>query len=163
MISGERKANHCAQATPDSSSPSSVRQGSGAPVCLFGCVSPVATALCVGPQAAPPMADVTFEQIRRFVGGTAERCSLDLSPETRLLHDLGLDADDAEEFLQAFADEFSVDMSGFPFERYFGTEVDAGIRWCTRKLLGDRGVWKAPLSLQQLMAAARAGKWEAQS
>ncbi len=87
---------------------------------------------------------------------------LGLSPETRLLHDLGLDADDAEEFLEAFAHEFSVDMNAFPFQRYFGNEVDAGIRWCTRKLLGDRGVGKAPLTLQQLVVAARAGKWEAQ-
>jgi hypothetical protein len=72
-----------------------------------------------------------------------------------------LDADDAEEFMQAFAREFSVSMTAFPFQRYFGNELDAGIRWCTRKLLGDRGVGKTPLTLQELMAVARAGRWEA--
>jgi hypothetical protein len=107
------------------------------------------------------MPEITFEEIRRFVGTTTDRCSSDLVPETRLLHDLGLDADDAEEFLQAFAHEFSVDMSTFPFQRYFGSELDAGIRWCTRKAFGDRGVGKAPLTLQELMVVAHAGRWEA--
>jgi len=105
------------------------------------------------------MPEVTFEQISKFVAAATERCSLDLRPETRLLHDMGLDADDAEEFLRAFAQEFSVDMTNFRFQRYFGSEADAGIRWFTRKLLGDRGVEKVPLTLQDLAAAARSGKW----
>jgi len=106
------------------------------------------------------MSEVPFEQIRKFARRAAERCPLDLCPETRLLHDMGLDGDDADEFLQAFAREFSVDMDRFPFQRYFGTEIDAGIRWCTRKLFGDRGVEKLPLTLQDLAVAARAGRWE---
>ncbi len=101
-----------------------------------------------------------MDQVIRFVAAAAERCSADLHPQTRLLHDLGLDADDAEEFLGAFAHVFSVDMTGFPFQHYFGREADAGIRWCTRKLFGDRGVGKAPLTLHDLAVAACAGKWK---
>ena len=109
------------------------------------------------------MSEDTIEQVSRFVAATTERCPADLLPQTRLLHDLGLDADDAEEFLDAFAREFHVDMSGFPFQRYFGSELDAGIRWCTRKIFGDRGVGKAALTLQDLAVAARTGKWETAS
>ena len=45
-----------------------------------------------------------------------------ISPETALLHDLGVDGDDADEFIIRFADEFDVDISEFQFEEYFGSE-----------------------------------------
>jgi acyl carrier protein len=45
-----------------------------------------------------------------------------LSEDTRLLHDLGMDGTDAVEFMEAFSEEFNVDMSEFKFDRHFGPE-----------------------------------------
>ena len=44
------------------------------------------------------------------------------SMKTRLYHDIGLDGDEAEEFIKAFAEAFNVDMKGFEFYRYFNKE-----------------------------------------
>jgi hypothetical protein len=43
--------------------------------------------------------------------------------ETRLLHDLGIDGDDAEEFIDEFARVYGVDMAGFKFLDHFGPEL----------------------------------------
>ncbi len=43
-------------------------------------------------------------------------------PSSRLREDLGLDADDAFEFLQKFGERYKVDMSNFNFEAYFSKE-----------------------------------------
>ena len=49
-----------------------------------------------------------------------------VSIKTRLYHDIGLDGDEAEAFIEAFieafAEAFDVDMKGFEFYRYFNKE-----------------------------------------
>ena len=46
----------------------------------------------------------------------------DIHDESTLLGDLGLDGDDADEFLSDFAKRFEVDMVGFRFEDHFSNE-----------------------------------------
>lgn len=48
--------------------------------------------------------------------------SADVHPESRLFTDLGMDGDDASEFLQAFSQRFDIDWTGFHWLRYFGDE-----------------------------------------
>ena len=45
--------------------------------------------------------------------------------ESRLAEDLGLDGDDAHEFMTAFAKRFGVNLDGFMFSRHFGAEASA--------------------------------------
>ena len=55
----------------------------------------------------------------------ADQCSVPmekLKGETRLLHDLGIDGDDAVELLERYGKEFGVDLATFKFDEYFGTE-----------------------------------------
>ncbi|MCH7499446.1 MAG: DUF1493 family protein [Nitrospinae bacterium] len=46
-----------------------------------------------------------------------------LNLDTRIGEDLGVDGDDAVEVLEEYSKRFSVDISSFPFNDYFGPEV----------------------------------------
>jgi hypothetical protein len=82
-----------------------------------------------------------------------------LTPRSRLLHDVGIDADDASEILSDFSERFAVDLSSFAFQRHFGSELDAGPRWVVRKIFGGEAVRKSPVTVQDLVEAANRGRW----
>ena len=48
-----------------------------------------------------------------------------LSAETSINVDLGMDGDDAAEFMQAFSEHFCVDLTDFPYDWHFGPEAAA--------------------------------------
>ena len=102
---------------------------------------------------------VTFEQVRDYLDQAWRVSPTGLTPSSRLLHDLGIDADDAEEVLAGFGKRFGVDFSAFPFQRYFGSELGAGGRWAVRKLFGGDALRFAPLTVQDLIDAANQGRW----
>ena len=102
---------------------------------------------------------VTFEQVRDFLCREWRVSPERLAPSSRLLHDLGIDADDAEEILADFSKSFGVDLSSFTFQRHFGSELDAGPRWVVRKIFGAAAVRKSPITVQDLVDAANRGKW----
>ncbi|WP_338560637.1 DUF1493 family protein [Erwinia sp. E_sp_B04_7] len=68
--------------------------------------------------------------------------------------------EDAEEFLNEYAETLSVDMTGFSFNRYFPNE---GIRFLPNailpKYLRTEHHSPAPLTVGMLIAAAEAGYW----
>jgi acyl carrier protein len=91
-----------------------------------------------------------------------------LSPDTSLLKDLGMDGTGAGEFVEAFSEEFDVDMSEFEFDKHFGPE--AGITpihlliflfvlvgRIFKKDLDLSGL--IPITLGDLVSAAEAKKW----
>lgn len=82
-----------------------------------------------------------------------------LVPSTRLLHDLGIDGDDAVEILTDFSKRFGMDLSSFPFQRYFGSELGSGIRWLLRKIGQQSAIRFAPVTVQDLIDAANRGRW----
>lgn len=69
------------------------------------------------------------------------------------LQQLGMDGDDAVEFMSRFAEEFRVDMRHFNIKRHFGAE---GL-WLP-------GLWKKqmPLTISDLVEAAKSGVWPEQ-
>jgi len=76
---------------------------------------------------------------------------------TCLAEDTGMDGDDADEFLKAFAKEFAVDFAGFRFYHHFGSEGFDPLwlfwpPWWMK-------VVHIPLSVGDLVAAAMAGRW----
>lgn len=101
----------------------------------------------------------TFKDVRAFLCETCRVSRESLTPSTRLLHDLGIDGDDAVEILTDFGKRFGVDLSSFPFQRYFGSEVGAGIRWLVRKVHGRDAIRLASITLQDLLDAANQGRW----
>ena len=102
---------------------------------------------------------ITFEQVRDFLCEQWRVRPERLTPSTRLLHDLGIDGDDAEEILTDFAERFHVDLSSLSFMRHFGSESDAGRRWAARKIFGGDSVRKLPVTVQDLVDAAIRGRW----
>jgi hypothetical protein len=83
--------------------------------------------------------------------GTRKR----LTEQTDLLKDVGMDGDDANEFLCKFADRFQVDMSDFRFDRFFGSEGFALIQFI-RSLFSSG---KSPCTIALLVEAAKNGHW----
>ena len=62
------------------------------------------------------------EQVKSFVAESRCKETNEIRGDITLLGDLGLDGDDAFEFLSDFAKRFNVDMKGFRFEDHFGHE-----------------------------------------
>ena len=54
-----------------------------------------------------------------------------LSRETRLVEDLGLIGDDADEFMGDFSKEFAVEGGDFEFSDYFRRKVSIWSEWST--------------------------------
>lgn len=111
-----------------------------------------------------------FDRVRGLVSGQSGVPEAEISLETRLFEDLGMDGDDGDEFLAAFGDEFNVDISPVAPLNYFNDAssltghslmipavayISPAFR--TRVERAARGL-KA-LSVRDLVATARAGRW----
>ncbi|KML46522.1 acyl carrier protein [Burkholderia cepacia] len=86
---------------------------------------------------------------------------LNLQPESRLEQDLGLTGLDAVEFIDKWAETFSVDAKDFPYRRYFGPEgqelLSSLVRLFSKRL---RQSQRLPLTLGMLAEATRRGRWD---
>ena len=76
---------------------------------------------------------------------------------TRVNHDLGLDGDDALEFMQTYADTYNIDLTNFVFLSYFGEEKGINPVALIRYLL--KGSELKPLTIEMLMDASISGVW----
>lgn len=75
---------------------------------------------------------------------------------TDIARDLGVDGDDAREFVRRFADQFNVDMSEFDFNMYFGRE-GIELSGLIKSLLGRST--KASMTVELLFGAAKERRW----
>ena len=114
------------------------------------------------------MCEDMYERVVSFVSKFWHAEKSSLSEGTRLQHDLGLDGTDAEEFMEAFSEEFNVDMSEFEFDKHFGPEAPPNLTTLVRYLYcrlvgGDpAGLISSeliPITLRDLVSAAKAKKW----
>lgn len=106
------------------------------------------------------------EAIIAFVARETGMKPSKLTLSTRLMHDLGIDGDDAVEFFEHFEQEFGVNLSDFPYHRHFGPE---GLDLFGVKL--TRFIWRLfnleypytyeyiPITIKDLIAAAHAKRW----
>lgn len=105
----------------------------------------------------------SFEDVCVFVADvlSVDRSSLTLSTT---MSQLGVDGDDADEFMQEFSKRFAVDLSDFRFADYFGSEASALLpllpfAWIYR-LVRHKGKSRfKPLHLADLHSAAINGRW----
>lgn len=62
----------------------------------------------------------SIEDIKKFLSKNLSIPAHRISDEMSLHHDLGVDGEDAEEFLAEFSREFDVNLKEFNFVEYFG-------------------------------------------
>ena len=96
--------------------------------------------------------------------------------ETSFFHDLRVDGDDGDELITEFMDKFKVDTGSLEYDRHFGSK-GVNIRGCLmfipmllfgvvsliflplKKLKKIIGPNFEPLTVQDMVDAAKAGKW----
>lgn len=83
----------------------------------------------------------------------------EINRDTKLVSDLKITGDDAEEFFLAFAKEFDVDVSEFKIGDYFGDEEDF-VSGAIKDLFRNKEKGRKPLTIGQLEKAAIAGRLE---
>jgi hypothetical protein len=68
------------------------------------------------------MPDEVLERVLDLVAKETGRRREQLRPDIQIERDLGCSGEDAVELMEVFAKEFSVDLTGFEFRRYFSPE-----------------------------------------
>lgn len=111
------------------------------------------------------MKDDTWERLEAFarveLGRPILGGRLNLQPTSRLEEDLGLTGLDAVEFIDKWAETFSVPAQGFPYRRYFrpeGQELLSSFLGLFSKRF--RQPCRVPLTLGMLADAMRRGRWD---
>jgi acyl carrier protein len=97
-------------------------------------------------------------EIKGLVARTAAVRPEQLTPDTRLLQDIGVDGDDGWELIAALGEQFGVDLSPFRPDLHFGPEGDGFVLWL-RRLLRLEPSRFVPITVGDLVAAARSGRW----
>jgi hypothetical protein len=101
-----------------------------------------------------------FEDIAAFAAQQLGVHHSRLAPDVRLQHDLGVDGADGWKFMAAFGTRFSVDMTRFEANRHFGPETGGQpLLWLWWSITRS---WPrhVPITVADLVAAARAGRWD---
>lgn len=112
------------------------------------------------------MEDEFLKKIRSFVydGGWGYTLPFplllkkkEINRETKLVSDLKITGDDADDFFVAFAKEFDVDVSGFKIGDYFGDEEDF-VSGAIKDLFRNKEKGRKSLTIGQLEKAIIAGR-----
>jgi len=82
-----------------------------------------------------------------------------LRPETRLEEDLGMTGADAADFLEAFAGEFEVDLTGIEFHKHFAPECGPIFFWARSLKHEMRDHGNYPVTIGHLVDLAVAKRW----
>lgn len=100
------------------------------------------------------MLDVDLEGcIIRFIARKTGLQIEEVTPSSRLLHDLQTDGDDAEELLTEYSEAFKVDLTGFNFGSHFRSEPNI-----FNDLVGEID-HLVPITVAQLVQAAHVHRW----
>ena len=100
--------------------------------------------------------DCVLNVIARKTGLDANKISM----ESRILHDLGLDGDDAIEAIQEISDKCLMDMAGFDATQYFCSEPTLlSLLWFLPSQKRNRISEKRAITVGQLVEAAQRGRF----
>jgi len=113
------------------------------------------------------LTDFTRQEVGRPLFGKESTLTL----STRVNYDLGIDGDDATEFLEKLFDTFNIaNVESFPLNRYFSGEgIDTVALFGAIPALfhlirtGKRFETKQSLTLGMLLEATRAGRWDTEA
>ncbi len=101
----------------------------------------------------------TLDKVISFV---SEFCVVNknkLTLQTQLGNDLGIDGDDAIEFMEAFSENFEVDLTEFEYSKYFGPEGFNPFAYLYYYLFKRDKLKLIPITLHDLVEAAEANRW----
>ncbi len=105
------------------------------------------------------MSEIAFKQIRQLLARQMGVRENKVTMATRLRHDLGMDGDDAFEFLDDFRKKFSVDMTDFPYDSYFGPESPFSYVVLYHLLFDRSKLKKRELTVRELVALTETKRW----
>jgi acyl carrier protein len=107
--------------------------------------------------------DTIENKVIAFVAEETSALRDEIGPATELGRDIGMDGDEAEEFMKAFQAAFDVDMQDFEFSRHFGPEAPFSLIWYVFMLVFHRHSLKfEPIAVSDLVRAAREKRWPAE-
>ena len=102
------------------------------------------------------MSSLNFENLKRFIIRQRGTYKFELRKDLDLEIDLKIYGDDVGEFIEAFSNEFTVDVSRFDASKYFSPEGDVLIRkivsWILRKNSNSH-IPRVPITLGDLEKA----------
>ena len=110
------------------------------------------------------MDDLT-QQVIDFVATFAHAAHDDLSLNATLFGDLGIDGDDAVDFLQQFSNRFGVAMEGVKVNHYFGPEGRTPwffVNWLSSLFRSGSPEQKAgliPITIRDLITSTKDHRW----
>lgn len=96
--------------------------------------------------------DTLCDLIEHYIGGNRSKYTM----ETRINFDLGLDGDDADEFLMAYSKKFNVDLSKLEFYNYFNVEGISIIQGLVRFLFSKKQL--LPMTIGHLIDGINKGE-----
>lgn len=104
------------------------------------------------------MDNAIYKEVRALVAKYRSIKEDRLSEDTDIFK-LGMDGDDAREFMEVFAKEFGVDMSEFEFSKHFGPEGFNPVSFLYCLLFARERLRRLPITLGDLTEAAKTKKW----
>ncbi len=104
------------------------------------------------------MKSETYESVIYLIAELAGVSPSRITSSTRIREDLGVDGDDASEFMKAFAIRFQVDLAAFQLARHFGPEGSWSPIYALYCLFTGKGRTE-PITVAQLVEAAERGIW----
>lgn len=98
------------------------------------------------------------EELLKFI---KDKTGIELTEESLVFEDLGLDGLDAETFMLEFAAHFNVDLTTFRPDRYFSSEYELANIFLTmyRAIFNRRKLKKEAFHLSHLIKVIEMGKW----
>lgn len=106
------------------------------------------------------MEDQLFEQLKQLIYKQRWHYKKELQRETTLERDLGITGDDAVEFMEAFSEEFNVDVSKLDLRKYFDGEGFSLIPFMNVFRRSDRTSPRlTQMTIGDLERAAKLGEW----
>lgn len=107
------------------------------------------------------MDEEIFASVKAFTLEQARVSEKKLHADARLEENLGIDGDDADEFMEAFAEKFDVDMTNFKVYDYFDPEGPFVIFYELYLWLfkGQKPKKLKQITLRDLVKAVEAKKW----
>ena len=113
------------------------------------------------------MARCTFDEIKEFAMDEIWVPPVDVTDRTALAHDFQIAGLDGQDFMEAYARRFGVDLADFDWVEYFGPEASGnpfsllGYLWSrlVRRIPARDLVGLPELTLGHLFACANEGRW----
>jgi uncharacterized protein DUF1493 len=100
----------------------------------------------------------TFDEVANLLAELRAEPRENITPDTRLREDLGIDGDDWDEVLIAIKDRWRMDWKGFDFYAFFSEEPSwRSLMFAVRDLLAGRRL--KSLTVGHLLLVLQHGKW----